>query len=276
MNRRKFLKATTVGGIGFQISKKLLGLERSHSLSDEKVLYLTDLDRCLPVSALSKRAKNGTWRMLDYETGTLSGTMLVALEESNAPDLTYQLNCTGWLSYRSLFLTQFMRELREELDTVARKKRSKRLSISAVVFRPEENLFHGMDLSSWIKQGLVDTIIPYSSSVRLNSYEPAWDNIKDVEYFVSLVQGTNCRLALNLMPRNLTIDQYYSKASRLYQSGVEYLFFWDGINRVKFFLRLGHTAEMSSRLTNGSLEIIPTKTRLKSLGGWNLNVETPG
>jgi len=96
VNRRKFLKVTGVSGIGLQISKQLLGLERSNSLADEEIVYLTDLDRCLPVSGLSKSAKTGSWRMLDYETETLTGTMLVALEESNAPDLTYPLNRTGW------------------------------------------------------------------------------------------------------------------------------------------------------------------------------------
>jgi len=182
-----------------------------------------------------------------------------------------------WLNYRSKVLTQFMRELRAELDAVAKKqKRSKRLIISAVVFRKEENLLHGMDLSTWIKEGLVDTIIPYSSSVRLNSSAPAWEQPDDIAYFLSLVKGTNCHLAPNMMPRNLTSEQYRRKAHMLYQAGVRNFFFWDGIERVRKVSRLGHQQEITDWVVDGHPPIVPTATRLRTLGKWDLSTETPG
>ena len=182
-----------------------------------------------------------------------------------------------WLAFRSQALTRFMRELRQELDDAARQtNRSKRLAISAVVFRPEENLLHGMDLKTWIAEGLVDTIIPYSSSIRLNSYQPAWDKPEDVDTFVSLVRGTQCRLALNLMPRGLTAEEYHRKAHRLYGAGVEHLFFWDGIGRVRKVPRLGHKEEVAAWSAAGEPPILPSATRLRKLGEWDLTLETPG
>ncbi len=182
-----------------------------------------------------------------------------------------------WLTFRSQALTRFMRELRQAMDEVTQHtKRAKRLAISAVVFRPEENLLHGMDLKTWISEGLVDTIIPYSSTIRLNSYQPAWENPEDVETYVSLVRGTRCRLALNLMPRGLTVEEYHRKAHRLYGAGVENFFFWDGIGRVRKVPRLGHKEEVAAWSAAGEPPILPTATRLRKLGEWELTLETPG
>jgi hypothetical protein len=182
-----------------------------------------------------------------------------------------------WLTYRCTALTRFMRELRQELDKVGEEKQlSRRLQISAIVFREEENLLHGMDLDTWIQKGLVDTIIPYSSSVRLNSYVPAWEDPHDVAYFVSLVKGTPCRLALNLMPRGLSPEEYRRKAHNLYRMGVENFFFWDGTNRVRKAGCLGHRGELAAWMEAGQPPILPTAVRLWELGGWDLRVETPG
>ena len=125
------------------------------------------------------------------------------------------------------------------LDEVARERGRSRLAVTAVVSRPGENLLHGMDLKTWVREGLVDTLVPYSSSVRLNSFVPAWDDPKDVAHFVSLVEGSDCELAINLMPRDLSGEEYYRLAHSLYQSGVERFFFWDGLSRARKALRLG-------------------------------------
>ena len=60
-------------------------------------VYLTDMDRCQPTAAPSRRdAQIGRWRLLDYETDTLSGVMLLAGEETAAPDVTYPVDASGW------------------------------------------------------------------------------------------------------------------------------------------------------------------------------------
>ncbi len=182
-----------------------------------------------------------------------------------------------WLRYRAGVLTQFMKELRAEMDQVAQElKRNKRLEISAVVSRGSENLPHGMDLKTWVREDLVDTLIPYSSSIRLNSYVPAWEDPKDVEWFVSLVKGSKCRLALNLMPRGLSAEEYYEKAHKLYKAGVENFFFWDGQERVRKALRLGHREEVEAWMGAGQPPRLPSAVQVLDLGGWDLHMETPG
>lgn len=182
-----------------------------------------------------------------------------------------------WLKHRAQVLTQFMRELRNELDQVGREmKRTKRLEITAVVSRGEENLLNGMDLATWIREGVVDMIIPYSSAVRLGAYEPMWENPEDVNWFVSLVKGTRTRLALNLLPRDLTAEEYYQKAHTLYQAGVENLFFWDGTHRVRKVLRLGHREGVAAWMESGQPPRLPSAVQVWNLGGWDLHTETPG
>ena len=58
--------------------------------------YHTDLDRCQPSSALYPGARARHWRMHTYETDSLSGVMLRADTETDAPEVTYPLGVAGW------------------------------------------------------------------------------------------------------------------------------------------------------------------------------------
>ena len=59
-------------------------------LSGEPI-YLTDMDRCQPASALHPEPGPGLWRTLEYEMDALSGVMIMAGPETAAPDVTYPL-----------------------------------------------------------------------------------------------------------------------------------------------------------------------------------------
>lgn len=59
-------------------------------------IYLTDMSKCLPRSALSKASQPNHWRTARYESEEVSGTMIVTGGISNAPDVTYPLEMTGW------------------------------------------------------------------------------------------------------------------------------------------------------------------------------------
>ena len=190
-----------------------------------------------------------------------------------------------WLSYRATFLTLFMREVREAMEKAAgAQNRSKPLEVSAIVMSSrEENLYYAMDLEAWIKEGLVDTIIPYTSAPGLDSSKDSWVDPSDAEFFLRITRDTPCKLALNLMPRSLTAKQYRSRAHALYQAGVEHLFFWDGgwgrggsDSAWEATRRLGHREEIEAWVQAGSPEFERPGSELVKLGDWDLSYTTPG
>ena len=190
-----------------------------------------------------------------------------------------------WLSYRATFLTQFMREVREAMEKAARdQNRSRSLEVSAIVMSSrQENLYYAMDLETWIKEGLVDTIIPYTSAPGLDSSAHSWVDPDEAEFFLRITRGTACKLALNLMPRSLTAKQYRSRAHALYQAGVEHLFFWDGgpgrggsDSAWEAMPRLGHREEVEAWVRAGSPEFQRPGSELVKLGDWDLSYTSPG
>ncbi len=63
---------------------------------DEHAIYITDLGVCEPRDALSRETRHGCWRLVDYAAEGLSGTLVYALGDADAPELTVPLNVTGW------------------------------------------------------------------------------------------------------------------------------------------------------------------------------------
>src|SRR5262249_24321651 len=59
-------------------------------------IYLADFDRCQPRSALARKPMRHHWRVLDYETEARKGTMLVAGQNTAAPEVTYPCRHKGW------------------------------------------------------------------------------------------------------------------------------------------------------------------------------------
>ena len=184
---------------------------------------------------------------------------------------------TRWLTYRSQFLTRFMKRLRQDLDDLARtQQRSQPYPVSAWVFgSEEENLFYGIDVRNWVEQGLVDTLIPYTSAKKLFSFELAWEKPSDVEYWLSLTQGTQCQVAFNLMPRNMDARQYRRKANALYQLGAEHLAFWDtaitGGRASEVLRRLGHREEIAEWISAGKQVPERPSSPLRKLEQWDLD-----
>jgi len=64
--------------------------------SGDGVIYLSDFSRCLPASALSRKPKRRHWRLLDYETEQFRGVMLVAGQNTAAPEVTLPISQKGW------------------------------------------------------------------------------------------------------------------------------------------------------------------------------------
>ena len=197
-----------------------------------------------------------------------------------------------WLTYRARTLTQFHREVREAMDAAAKEQGRRRIEVSAIVMSTEEeNLFNAMDLRAWVEEGLVDTLIPYTSEPDLEGLTDAWADPRDIEFFVSLTKGTSCKLAPNLMPRWMSPETYRRRAAALYGAGVENLFlwdcdhfYWDGVshnraiyaNGWKAVRRLGHRDEIDAWSSAGEPDLETPSTALRKLGDWDLSYVTPG
>jgi len=105
---------------------------------------------------------------------------------------------------------------------VASQPNRKRVQVSAVVMGQKENLLYGMDVETWAKEGLVDTVISYISSVPEKNKNESWPDPEEVRHFVNATKGTNCKLALNIMPRQLPPEELRRRADALYRAGVEH------------------------------------------------------
>ena len=191
-----------------------------------------------------------------------------------------------WLSYRARILTQFMREVRQAMDAVAEEKgRSKRIEITAITMRnEEENLVNGMDLQAWVDEGLVDTLIPFTSEPNLNHQAEAWTDVTKVDYFLSLTRGTSCRLAVSIQPTHMSAEGYRRRADALYKAGVESLFFWwaDVASNANYkgswsaLRRLGNQEEIEAWVKAGEPSLAAPTMTVRKLDDWLTSYVTPG
>ena len=193
-----------------------------------------------------------------------------------------------WLSHRAEVVSDFMRDLKQMLGEVSREQGQTKKLTAWVFGRQEENLYWGLDVERWIREGLVDTIVPYTSAEGLYSWELAWEEPSDVKYWLDLTRGTSCQLVLNIMPRHLTPEQYRRKAHQLYGLGVESLVFWDTAKvwgpefdahsayfwghgtSLSDLRRLGHEEELKAWVNAGEPVLKRTTSRLKKVGDWEM------
>ncbi|MFN0168993.1 MAG: family 10 glycosylhydrolase [Bryobacteraceae bacterium] len=173
-----------------------------------------------------------------------------------------------WLRHRAGVMTQFHRDLRAALP--------RKVQISAIVLAgAQENLYNALDVEGWVREGLVDTIIPYTNAPRIDSAADSWLDPKDYEFFLRVTRGTSCKMALSLLPRKMSPEEYRRRAKMHYDAGVENLFFWDTFERNDFspswsaLRRLGHREEVGKPLER-------PHSMLRKVGDWDLSYATPG
>ena len=91
-------------------------------------------------------------------------------------------------------LTEFTRQTRRRLDEAARRRGCGRLVLGVrVPQRLEECEYLGLDLARWIREGLVDFIVP-------SDFMHTDTNMK-TEEFVRLAKGTQCKIYPAIHPR---------------------------------------------------------------------------
>jgi lysophospholipase L1-like esterase len=61
-----------------------------------KAELITEMTRCTPNDALSRRREHAKWKVFEYETAEFSGNCVAVGRESSAPDLTLKLDKRGW------------------------------------------------------------------------------------------------------------------------------------------------------------------------------------
>lgn len=68
--------------------------------------YLSDMSKCLPQSAHCRSIRAGHWRLLEYESDEVSGTMMFAGPLTDVPDVSYPLDVKGWHAIYIGYATQ--------------------------------------------------------------------------------------------------------------------------------------------------------------------------
>jgi len=180
-----------------------------------------------------------------------------------------------WLQYRASFITQFMRELRQGMDEVG-EELGRRLETSAITLATgDENTFYGLDVDAWVKEGLIDNLIPYPCRGDKSEEEI------DMGYYAKVTKGTGCKLYPNVMPRRMPAEEFRSKAQTYYQAGADGLFFWDTNVRHDTtamwdaIRRLGHVDELEEWAKKEKREEMPRTTELLKLGGHTMRRYSP-
>ncbi len=139
----------------------------------------------------------------------------------------------------------------------------------------EQNLDAGLDVETWIRQGLIDTVIPYSSEPKGFSWGEAWTDPASIRYWTDLVAGTPVVLAPNVMPRDMDDAGHRRQALRLYRAGVERLAFWDTFGRVPLFggalASLGHREDLEAWEAAGEPPTTRETRRLHEVAGWRFD-----
>jgi len=141
----------------------------------------------------------------------------------------------SWLNYKAEIMTGFIRKVRKAIHPDIA------LSVHTLNDEPT-NLFYGLDVESWIGEGLVNEVVAY----------PWNDQPVDVDYYVQIVKNSSCKLFVELFPRNMEPGEYQSKAIELYNKGVDGLCLWDTnarhtqLRQWSMIRRLGHKEELMS------------------------------
>ena len=140
-----------------------------------------------------------------------------------------------------------------------------------------------MDVDAWVKEGLIDTLIPYSPApLAMPVATDTWATADQIEPFVKVVEGSQVEMAANVMPRQMSPEEFRRNASMLYGAGVERLFFWDCNGRCNYkpswnaLRRLGHVEEFEGWRASGEPDLGAPLTRLRTLGGWHMGAIAPG
>jgi hypothetical protein len=135
------------------------------------------------------------------------------------------------IGVRCDLITAYLRRVRELLDEFTAPRgtplvrRSRRLSLSAIVLASRKaNRFYGLDVEQWVREGLVDTIMPYQEGRLVG------DGVIKLADFARLPGLGPCQLAPEMFDVRswLTPETHYGPRAEHYQQfPVSGITFWD-------------------------------------------------
>ena len=147
------------------------------------------------------------------------------------------------------YVTAFMRELRRALDERQRPDGGRIQVAANVLYNAAYNHAGGLDLETWVAEGLVDILVPPTQA-----YDYAEERhipVIDYDYFNKLTTGSTCVFYPDLFPRQMCAGEYVRQAREAYEGGASGLAFWDSDVRVNMksqwntVRRLGHRDNLS-------------------------------
>ena len=129
----------------------------------------------------------------------------------------------AWLDHQASYITQFVREVRAAMDQMEQRL-GRRLETSYhVADSPERCREFGLDLKTWVDEGLVDVLIPTNLDPWNLDFHMPSDRVVDI---IEMAKG-KCLIYPDQMPRRNAPQRAFQWATKLYGMGADGLCCWD-------------------------------------------------
>jgi len=193
------------------------------------------------------------------------------------------------LDWRAEIITNYLRQVRKMLDEVASEKGFDRIKMVHITLADESaNRYASYDVPTWIKEGLVDILMPYPWGDYPEFWLAQGFLDVDVKYYADLVKNTDVKVFSTWLsgkwrsgwvPEHIHMKDYFKKAKEDYDNGADGLSFWDYAQMNSSFtqdrwMRLGHKGKLAEWIENDYP--LPQKLRFTKYGGKTLNRFPPG
>lgn len=123
---------------------------------------------------------------------------------------------------RAEFVTQYMKELRSALNNTGKSV------LNVVIVHANEEIcwYYGLDIKTWIKEGLIDILCPYTWGIE---GEPAEI---DMNFFAQCVKGSNVKLLpfLGSTYNDKNPANFLKRALEITRYPIDGFSFWDGVD----------------------------------------------
>ena len=212
---------------------------------------------------------------------------------------------------RCKFMTDFMIELKQQVDLIA-KEQNRKIGINVITdYTPETALNFGLDIKEWAKRGLITEV----SQGDMEIYEDLTDCMSDTDPAVIDLEkykkenshrqvlcrhyGTDLEKTISAIPELLELEDNYGvkvynilpwvhtieplefvdAAKLLYQAGARRLLMWNTLQCMRnplewgFIKRLGHKNDLD-RINNQTLGLY-NHYRVMSYGDVNISLVSP-